>query len=145
MVVVLQLSWQMFGEPHPFACRYHSHVLLQCDPEGGTCKNAAQRFETVSEDGGNLTSAWDFYAFVSPILRPPPRICSRRRERAYTGDTSIMSLHQGLALSTTTYQSGRVPMAATRSTKCVAAYSQALCTTCCVAATVLSVTTKARW
>ena len=69
MVVVLQLSWQMFGEPHPFACRYHSHVLLQCDPEGGTCKNAAQRFETVSENGGNLTSAWDFYAFCVANLQ----------------------------------------------------------------------------
>lgn len=42
--------------------------MLQCDPEGGTCKNAAQRFETVSEGGGKLASSWDFYAFCCANL-----------------------------------------------------------------------------
>jgi len=47
-------------------CSCHGKCL--CDPEGGTCKNAALRFETNSEGGGKLTSSWDFYAFCKANL-----------------------------------------------------------------------------
>ena len=55
----LETIWSWF-------CSCHGKCL--CDPEGGTCKNAAQFYETRSEVGGLLPSSWEYYMFCKANL-----------------------------------------------------------------------------
>jgi hypothetical protein len=83
--------------------------------------------------------------FARQTLRPPPRICSQRKAKGYTGGIFIMCQPQVRVLLTTRSQSGQLYKGATKSIKCVAASCQATSATDCAAATVWCVTTKAQW
>ena len=62
-------------------CSCHGKCL--CDPEGGTCKNTALRFETNSEGGGKLTSSWDFYAFCKANLETTSKDLFTKKRRGH--------------------------------------------------------------
>ena len=68
----LPTTWSWF-------CSCHGKCL--CDPEGGSCKNAAQFYETRSENGSHLLSSWDFYAFCEANMKDTSKSMKQKKGR----------------------------------------------------------------